>query len=96
MGRNKGHYNKNCERVRQEKLQIRGKYKNPTAVCLKEKITGENQNEEIENDFINLYEKHYNACYSAFSKRALVKNSYNTYQKYKKNQMDFLSLLLYE
>ena len=35
MRRNKGHYNKDTERARQEKQQIRGKYKNPTAVRLK-------------------------------------------------------------
>ena len=32
MGRNKGHYSKDSERARQEKQQMRGKYRNPTAV----------------------------------------------------------------
>ena len=74
--------------MRQEKQQIKGKYKNPTAVRLKEKITGVNQDDEIKDDFINLYEKHYNACYNDGAKRALVKNSYNTYQYYKKSKIE--------
>ena len=76
MGKGKGHYNKDTERARQEKQQMRGKYRNPTAVRLREKLTGENRDREIRADFAHLYKNHYNACYSGFAKRALVKNSY--------------------
>ena len=82
MGRNKGYYNKDCERSRQEKQQMGGKYKNETAVPLKEKLTGKSMEKEIENDFINLYKNHYNACNSGFAKRILERNHFANYKEY--------------
>ena len=55
MGKGKGHINQDLERARQEKNRIGGKYGNPTAVRLKEKLTGENRDKEITADFANLY-----------------------------------------
>ena len=76
MGKGKGHYNKDTERARQEKQQMRGKYRNPTAIRLRKKLTGINRDEEIKADYASLYKNHYNACYSGFAKRALVRNFY--------------------
>ena len=83
MERGKGHYNKDCERVRQEKQQLRGKYRNSTAVRLREKLTGESMQTEMKRDYNNLYENHYNACYSGFSKKILEKNHFKTYKNLK-------------
>ena len=86
MGKGKGHYNKDTERARQEKQQMRGKYRNPTAVRLREKLTGKiNRDREIRADFA-----HYNACYSGFAKRALVKN-YSPKQINEENSIDNFS-----
>ena len=76
MGRGKGYYNKDLERTRQEKNKR--KHKNLTAVRLKEKITGEDVREEILNDYVKLFENHYNQCYSGFAKRTSVRNCYDT------------------
>ena len=54
MGKGKGHYNKDTERARQEKQQMRGKYRNPTAIRLREKLTGINRDEEIKADYASL------------------------------------------
>ena len=54
MGRGKGHYNKDKERVRQQKEQLRGKYRSHAAICLSKKLTGEPTDSEMENDFVNL------------------------------------------
>ena len=89
MARGKGHYNKDCERARHQKKQYAGKYKNPTAVRLREKLTGESMQTEMKKDYNNLYENHYNACYSDFAKRTLKKNhgfvekNYETYEHLK-------------
>ena len=86
MGRGKGYYNKDTERVRQQKQQLKGKYKNATAVRLKENLTGESMQSEIENDFTNLYENHYNGYYSGFAKKILEKNHFKTYKNFKDHE----------
>ena len=63
MGKGKGHYNKDTERARQEKQQMRGKYRSLTAIRLREKLIGINRDEEIKADYANLYKNHYNACF---------------------------------
>ena len=50
MGKGKGQYNKDSERSRQEKQQMKGKYRSITAMHLREKLTGENRNEEMKAD----------------------------------------------
>ena len=87
MGRNKGHYSKDSERARQEKQQMRGKYRNPTAVRLREKLTGESMQTEMQNDFVNLYKNHYNACYSGFAKKILEKNHFASYRDYQETSL---------
>ena len=72
MGKGKGQYNKDTERARQEK----NREGSPTAMRLKEKLTGQNREEEIKAVYANLFKNHYNACYSGFAKRALVRNHY--------------------
>ena len=76
MGKGKGHYNKDTERARQEKNREGRKFGSPTAMRLKEKLTGQNREEEIKAVYANLFKNHYNACYSGFAKRALVRNHY--------------------
>ena len=74
MGRGKGRYNKDCERVRQEKKEKKGKYGSQTAMRLREKLTGEDRSEEMKADCVNILQNHYNACYSDFAKKSLEKN----------------------
>ena len=74
MGRGKGRYNKDCERVRQEKKEKKGRYGGQTAIRLREKLTGEDKTEEIKEDYDRLYKNHYNACYNDFAKKTLEKN----------------------
>ena len=62
MGRGKGLYNKDCERVRQEKKKknerkIRKPNSNTT-----ENLTGEDRSEEMKADCANILQNHYNAC----------------------------------
>ena len=83
MGRGKSYYNKDCERVRQQKEQYRGKYKNHTAVRLREKLTGESMQLELDNDIANLYENYYNSCYSGFAKKIFEKNHFKAYKEIK-------------
>ena len=66
-----GRYNKDCERVRQEKK---------TAIRLREKLTGEDRSEEIKADCSKIFQNHYNACYSDFAKRSLEKNHKSMYE----------------
>ena len=79
MGRGKGRYNKDCERGRQEKKEKKGKYGGQTAIQLREKLTGEDRSEEIKADCSKIFQNHYNACYSDFAKRSLVKNHKTIY-----------------
>ena len=58
MGKGKGHYHKDTERARQEKQRLGGKYRNPTAVHLKEKLTDQNRDEEIKADYALLFINH--------------------------------------
>ena len=74
MARGKGRYNKDCERSRQEKKQINGKYGSLTAMRLRKKLTGEDRSEEMKADYNNILQNHYNACYSDFAKKTLKKN----------------------
>ena len=83
MGRGRRHYNKDCERVRQQKEQYIGKYKNYTAIRLREKLTGEPIQNEMEKDFANIYENHYNSCNSGFARKILEKNHFEDYKAIK-------------
>ena len=74
MGRGKRRFNKDSERSRQEKKQVKGKYGSPTTIHLREKLTGEDKKEEIKEDYDRLHKNHYNACYNDFAKRTLEKN----------------------
>ena len=73
MGKGKGQYNKDCQRSRQEKQQMKGKYGSITAMRLREKLTGKNRNEGMKADCDNVLKNPCNACYSGFAKRALRK-----------------------
>ena len=55
-GKGKGHYNKDTERARQEKNRVGRKFGSPTALRLKEKLTGQNREEEIK-AFMLIYSK---------------------------------------
>ena len=77
MGKGQGQYNKDCERARQEKEQFRRKYKNQTAIRLREKLTGENRYEEMKADSFKVFKNQYNACRSEYAKRSLFKNHYH-------------------
>ena len=76
MGKWKGHYNEDTERARQEKNRVGQEFRSPTAIRLKEKLTGQSREEEIKAVYANLFKNHYIACYSGFAKRALVKHFY--------------------
>ena len=86
MGRGKGRYNKDCERVRQVKKKKKGKHGSQTAIRLREKLTGEDRSEELKADCANILQNHYNACYSDFAKRSLKKN----HNLNDKNYQDFM------
>ena len=80
MGRGTGRYNKDCERVRQEKKEKKGRYGGQTAIRLREKLTGEDRSKEMKADCLKIFQNHYNACYSDFAKRSLEKNHKSMYE----------------
>ena len=86
MGRGKGHYNKERERVRQQLEQLRGKYRSDTAIYLRENLTRKITESEMEKDFINIFENHHNVCKCTFIRKKSL-NHYEDYKYYKnKNQ----------
>ena len=68
---------KTVKEQNKKKEQMRRKYRNPTAVRLRESMQT-----EMQNDFVNLYKNHYNACYSGFAKKILEKNHFASYRDY--------------
>ena len=77
MGKGQGQYNKDCERARQEKQQMKGKYGSPTAIRLREKLAGENRYEEMKADSFKVFKNQYNECRSEYGKRSLFKNHHH-------------------
>ena len=77
MGRNKGHYNKDSERVRQKKEQMRMGYRN---LGVMQNASGE-ISLQARIDLVNLYQAQYNACYTNFAKKQLEKKLFKTYQE---------------
>ena len=50
----------------------------------------------MKSDYNKLYKNHYNSCYNDFAKKALEKNNYETYKKFKteEEKLNYLEKLM--